>query len=684
VAWAGIATSVLALFALLPIPGFVRLLCVLPFATFGAGCALLCHAPPLMRATRRALVLTISLAIFTATSATMAWGHLWHPRAGLALLALAAAISCLVALRTAARPRRVRPSARLAPYRNRRTAIDAAVIAVALLCWAGSLGLTDIAKVGEYGFLGTVNPLFFLAPVLAIGGFVAELRRGARRVAVLLGYLLVVILVIHASTPTLLEVPQYAWTYRHLGVVSAFEATGRIGDTADVYQQWPGFFTAMAQLFAVTGIDPLGVARWFPVFANVAAALLVYALARELRAERRVAFGAVLAAQCLNWIAEDYFTPLALAYLLGLGALLWVLTFLRPGSTHRRWAWGMFGGLVTMLALAATHPVGGFVVAASVVGLVSIGVVRPWWIALWACAIPVAYLLPRAGRLDASPDLFGGFGLPAWGAAGPTFSAVVVRTLASAVAVAVVLALWRARRTLGRLLPVAILAVVPAGLVLAGGIGGDALSRAYLFALPWCALLVADLAARRRPNSTALTPITLAVGLSLALFATMQGRHGQLMVDRQTSASVDAAHYLYAHATPGAAIVLADPNFPARLAANYDEFNRGLARDPDLVTSAGLRGAELDLDYLQLVNRFVDSRHAQTAYLVVSDGMRRYASYFGVLPNGSLDSLERTLLLSGDWTVFYRNREVVIYERMAKQGKPTPSSGNIPTETSKG
>jgi hypothetical protein len=303
---------------------------------------------------------------------------------------------------------------------------------------------------------------------------------------------------------------------------------------------------------------------------------------------------------------------------------------------------------------------------------------------LWAGAIPVAYLLPRAGRLNASPDLFGGFGLTAWGPAGPTFSAAVVRALASAIAVAVFLALWRARRAIGRLLPIAILAVVPAGLVLAGGIGGDALSRAYLFALPWCALLIADLAAHRRRQPTGVTSIALAAALSLALFAAVQGRHGQLLVDRQTPASVEAARYLYSHATPGAAIVLADPNFPARLAANYDDFNRGLAKDPDLVTSAGLGGAELDLDYLPLVNRFVDSRHASTAYLVVSDGMRRYASYFGVLPTGSLDSLERSLLLSGEWTVFYRNPEVVIYQRVPQQGKPTPSLGNMPTETSKG
>ena len=70
----------------------------------------------------------------------------------------------------------------------------------------------------------------------------------------------------------------------------------------------------------------------------------------------------------------------------------------------------------------------------------------------------------------------------------------------------------------------------------------------------------------------------------------------------------------------------------------------------------------LNDSYLPLIERFVRSIPGSTRYLVISDGMRRYAAYFGVLPDGSLDRLDETLRVAPQWTVFYRNADVVVYE----------------------
>ena len=44
---------------------------------------------------------------------------------------------------------------------------------------------------------------------------------------------------------------------------------------------------------------------------------------------------------------------------------------------------------------------------------------------------------------------------------------------------------------------------------------------------------------------------------------------------------------------------------------------------------------------------------------------------FKLLPDGSLDSLSRALAASPDWRVFYRNRDVVIYQLLRPPGPPT-------------
>jgi hypothetical protein len=84
--------------------------------------------------------------------------------------------------------------------------------------------------------------------------------------------------------------------------------------------------------------------------------------------------------------------------------------------------------------------------------------------------------------------------------------------------------------------------------------------------------------------------------------------------------------------------------------------------EPDLVKGAELRDAQLDRRYVPGIEDYLRSFHGTTSYLVVSDGMRAQAEYFGYLPDGSLDALEEALAAAPGWSVFYRNDEVAIYQ----------------------
>ena len=662
------------------------------------------------------VLLILALVVFVGSSAVSAWTAWWHPAVGAALTGLVAVGGGALWLWQ----RRVR-SPRLGPGSNPRPRAEAerispawrgllahaATVAVALVAWLVSLARTDVTRVGEFGLLGTIHPVYLVAVVATLAGFVVEVRRpGSPRRFVLAAYLGLAILLVHATTPLLLEEPQYAWTYKHVGVIEYVLAHGYVAGGSDIYQQWPAFFTAVAALVDLLGVSALSVAPWAPVVFTVLSGMLVAALARTLGGDVRVVWSAVLAFVCITWVGQDYLAPQGLAFVLSLGIFYLVLRYLRPGVGSRRTRAAAIGLVaLTTAVLSATHQLSPYLVAAVVLAFVVARLVRPWWVALVVGAVPVLYLVPRYGFVAGSFSLLDGFNLfanasgngGAWGSTGQVVSAAAVRTLSLAVWAGTAWAVARAGRhwRSPEILAPAIGAVMPFGLLLAQSYGGEAIYRVFLFSAPWCALLLVGrwglLSTRPRsvrPETGAARPAGRLAGrrvlgtavavllATLALLSTVQGRHGQLMVDRQAPAEVEAARYLYANAQPGATIVLATPNFPSRLAANYGEFNRSVVGpDPDLVPGASLRGALLNAQYLPAIESYTESIPGRPTYLVVSDGMRRYAEYFGALPDRSLDTLEKTLQSDPQWTVWYDNGEVTIYEHSVA---PIPVTGLTP------
>ena len=61
----------------------------------------------------------------------------------------------------------------------------------------------------------------------------------------------------HATVPLLYRTIEYAWTYKHIGVVDLIREYGHLLASNDIYQQWPGFFATMAILSHVAGVDAL-------------------------------------------------------------------------------------------------------------------------------------------------------------------------------------------------------------------------------------------------------------------------------------------------------------------------------------------------------------------------------------------------------------------------------------------
>jgi hypothetical protein len=566
-----------------------------------------------------------------------------------------------------------------------------------LTLWLVAVASSSTAGVGDYGLLSVMHPTFFAAVALCAGGFVFELRRRDWRWPVLVGYIVLLLLILHATVPVLVYEPEYAWSYKHVGVLEYIRTHGAVDNPKDIYLQWPAFFALGAEVVAVTAINALRLAAWAPLFFDALNCLPLFAIARTLSSDRRLPFLTVFLFTAVNWVGQDYFAPQAFTFVLCLGALMIMLRWMRrvPGSANRRpprpiarlWRW-LQRGLVEVpytstrtrnLALgalyfvyavvAASHQLSPYVVAMGATGLVLLGLIQPLRVVPILIGIAVLYLLPRHQVAD-NYGLFNGFNFfhnaqgngPSLGTtAGRVFSSHVVQLLAVELWGLAALAVLDSRRRLGLVAVPAVLGFTPFALLLAQSYGGEAIYRVYLFTAPWCAYLIASMVLRWRWVPRAVGASVGALAMTGAILACMQGEHGQLVFGQFTRAEVQAATVIYSDAPAQSSIVLAMSNFPSRVTPRYPVFGGGPNSDLDLITSLDLEGHALDDRDLPAIESYFQSLGPAPAFLVISPAMAHFAHFFGYLPDGAMDRLRSTVAGSPDFTVYYRNQDVMIY-----------------------
>ena len=440
----------------------------------------------------------------------------------------------------------------------------AASVSVSLLgIGAWILGVTDLrpSGIGLYGLLASADLWFVLGFALLAAGFLLELRASARNWV--LGLQLVALIVaIHASVPIIFKAPEYAWVYKHVGIISAFSTYGHITDPTNIYQQWPALFAGVGAISSLAHVPALSFAAWAPLAFELADALLLVAIFRLITPERRVAWLAILLYEGLvSWVGQDYLSPQAFSYLLWLAMVLIILRWLRgtPAVTGGRLARlraPVFAGLpapqqttkimravavallaVIYFAIVAAHQLTPYLALAGVGALAVLDLVRPRW--LWAllAVIALGYLAPHYGLISQNfGGLFSG-GTPIENASGAhgtyhpgaeATTALIVRALAAAMWLGALASLAIRRKALGRVILPAALAFSPFVVLFVQSYGGEAIYRVFLFSAPWCAILIASaLLELRFPRRLPIRwPLTACVCIAV-LFAGLQGGRGQ-------------------------------------------------------------------------------------------------------------------------------------------------------------
>jgi hypothetical protein len=141
---------------------------------------------------------------------------------------------------------------------------------------------------------------------------------------------------------------------------------------------------------------------------------------------------------------------------------------------------------------------------------------------------------------------------------------------------------------------------------------------------------------------------------------------------------VAASQYFYDHAPPRSVLMIASPQFPVRLAGNYDQFRLTIGEgDPSLLTvKPSLRHKLLgDRQVPGIAQAMRDYAGGQPVYLAVSRNGKVTSEVLHLLPRGSLDELERALSRSRRFRVWYRNPDTTIFQLVQARPAQDPSNG---------
>jgi hypothetical protein len=562
---------------------------------------------------------------------------------------------------------------------------------VALGCVAAGQG--DQSRIGQWGLIQALPPLYFLSLAILTVSFFAELYRPhARSSLVLAGHVVGMVLLLHGAPGFLEQEPRFATAWLHAGFTNQILDQGVARPEVDARFNWPGFFGAAAAVTGAAGLQSaLSLLRWAPVFALLLYLPAVFVIGRQLTCSPVAAWLGLWLFLLVNWVGQDYFAPQSIGLVLYLSVIAILVTFFRQGEQfplgRRLSGWRArleYDGLpdvgsgprtrvaliavliAVTAALAMTHqlsPIG--LVLASLL-LVVVGRCRLILFPVVTAVLTLGWISVAAtpywiGHLD---TMFGGLG---------RVNAVVDNAVGERIrgssahldlihlrlwftgAVWTCMAVAAIGLTIRRRPPLTLAALAAAPfLTLVQNYGNEGVLRVFLFSAPFASLMIADLVVDMRARKAVQALVMVICVAWTPLFVLT--RFGNESYEQVRPREVAAVRQLYQLAPLGSTLVTATTQVPWRFehAADYDYVR---PRDPE----GFLRG---DLGAIrQLVPE--KSQSDPGTYLLLTTGQEVYAYQAqGASPNW-LRKVEPMLTPANGYRLLLRNRDASVYEYQA-------------------
>ena len=511
---------------------------------------------------------------------------------------------------------------------------------------------------------------------------------------------LVLVGLLFGTTALVYEAPRYPWTYKHIGVVDYLLENGVPDRSIDIYMNFPGFFYLAAGLHQATGVPVEELARWAQPFHALLAAAAVYWVVGGLTTSRRVRYGAMLIFTLGDWIGQNYFAPQALAFPVALFVLGGMLRTVPAGNEGFRFGWlpAMFpvapdadlprgsrfwrsrrGAALLVVGFAyvvVSHPLSPLILLAqSAILCLLLRPARPW-LPLLFLAIEGAWLIQAWPFLNSTYDLFD-FGLhnvtppqvavtdPLPGYTTALWAAPVLMGVLALLTVsgAVAAVAWR-KRAARVLVPLG-MAAVPLALVLGQPYGNEGIFRAYLFALPWMAFVIAlqlfDEQHAWTPGRRGLAWLAVAVVAVLTLPANFAGE----MSYRVAASDVTADVWFETQTPDGSVLLPFASSYPLRTTGDYPlhgppatEGVEGLTDLPGFSDAAA--------DETDLVAFTLDACDTRTGtgpvYVALGPAAEDNVRLFGTMRLYTYRAFERAIADDPTITEVFREGDTVLYQ----------------------
>jgi O-antigen/teichoic acid export membrane protein len=670
------------------------------------------HTSPAFQAV---IVTTVSVSVWLVLAETTLLVDVWQPRMlFVAIIAgsTLATVDGVVRRREFASIERFRR--RVADSETRRSwrllLTGGALLAGAVAGLIYTQATIDRTKATDIGLAGALSPVYWVGLICAASLFVGATfrQRVAKRTA--LSAIVIVTAYYHAIMPFATRLPRFFWTTRHSAVVDYITQNGSVNRNIDIYHNWPAFFGASSIFSSVSGANPLYYARWSHLVIMLLCLVALMALVEAFTHDARLQLTTMFLFVVGQWTGQEYFSPQAIAFFLLIALLAVVVRSLSayrdagPVSVLRRrlleplsrsasirpdWAFreftqatttetrvGFAVGLLTYVAMAFSHQLTPYVAVLMLSAMVILRRVRAFWL------LPAAYLalvgtlamaynfLDRSGinllSFDLSPASKRGGGALFYDLKEQGEGLIVSRLTLLLVLVfilgAVVGLLRRLRSGFSELEAVLIIGCPPA-VVLFQGYDGEGLYRAFLYALPALAYLLACTLLPRvnayRLRSTRVAALVLCV--SLAVLWPFVG-YGREKTYGFFDDEVAASSLIEETAKPGSSIVAFSTGFPVRITARYGAiYGAGLT---PLLLLPEVRDAATADEALATIHDLMARLDAQVGgdiYLVWSRSQENSADHYRIAERDRIQALVAGVAQSPAFDVVHSWDDAVVF-----------------------
>jgi hypothetical protein len=555
------------------------------------------------------------------------------------------------------------------------------LLATSLVLWAVSLRSIDLRRITDFGLISALPPTFFAALLVLTVSFSLAVA-GPRLVPLLFLQVGVQVLILF-GTPSFIEYgPRTQSAWRLAGIVDYIARNHSIDRGIDAFFNWPGFFILVAFLTEAAGLhSSLELARWAPLFFNLAYLLPLFVIFRMLALSDRQVWIGLWIFVAGNWVGQDYLAPQAFGYFIYLTMIAVILSAFRTGelaslpvlrgvpSRGLRVA-AVAVVLLLQLVLAPSHQLTPWVATLAVAVLVldrrppslALPVAMAVIAATWVAFFTGPYLAGHFGDVAApvgsvSQNVDANLGNRFEGSVGHLFVLRVRVLFALGLLVFGVLGAVQIRRAGGRLRTIALLAVAPFLMLGLQTYGGELLLRVFFFSLPFIALAGAAALAPlfSKPGSLghfAATGVLFAIAVGLLV-----ARYGNEKMDFFTKDEVSAMRFVYATA-PAKAHLLGVGGNTAWQFEHYADYTYTALPD-SVVTNSRINAVVREM------------RPApRSSYLVITRAQAAGNELFRNWPPRLVSTFRANVIRSRRFRVIFSNRDATVFKLRAVRARP--------------